>query len=95
MATTFKNYREESKGNWGAWCEPNQNISNEQLQTGALLRIADATEKMAGNFIRLQNDHDMYKRRYENELADNRRLQKQIAGLKGVITKLKKKALNP
>jgi len=91
MNKVFKNYREESKSNWGAICEPHENISHEQLQTGAILRIADATEKMATNYTALQSDRDYYKRRLESVQADNRHLYKQLSGLRGEITKLKKK----
>jgi len=94
MATKFRSYRKESQIDWGATTDEATGLSLEQVNTGAFLRMADATEKMAGNFIRLQNDLEMYKRWYENSQKENRRLQKQVSGLKGAITKMKKGALN-
>lgn len=91
MANVFKSYREASRTNWGITHDEKESLTHEQLQTGAILRIADATEKMAGNFIALQNDRDLYKRCYANEQRDSRSLRRQLAGLKGEITKLKKK----
>lgn len=88
---TFKNYRDESKGNYGVWLDSDENISSDQLRTGALLRIADSTEKMAANYTALQSDRDYYKRRLESVQADNKHLYKQLSGLRGEITKLKKK----
>jgi hypothetical protein len=62
----------------------------EQIQTGCLQRIADASEQMAKNYIQLQADLAWYKKlsadRWENILT----LQRQISSLKGVVTKLKK-----
>lgn len=76
--------REQSKQNWTG----NSNI--EDINAGSLQRIADATEKMAGNFIALQNDRDMYKRWYEETGKEKTKLYRRISALKGVITKLKK-----
>lgn len=85
----FKNYREESKSlGWGS--DQTQNLSLEQLQTGAILRIADATEKMAQNYARMENDLAMYKRWYEQEKATSERLYKSNAALRGHIKRLKK-----
>lgn len=93
MAKTFKDYRTESRASWGAHCDDGQNITSEQLQTGALLRMADATEKMATNYTWLQAEKERYERYYKQEAEKNSKLRKRIAGLQGVITKLKKPAV--
>jgi hypothetical protein len=43
----FKNYRDESRTQWGAEVDESYTISREQIGLGCLLRIADATEAMA------------------------------------------------
>jgi hypothetical protein len=65
--------------------------SNDDLNTSALMRIADATEKMASNYQKMENDLAMYKRWYKekSETVNNR--DKSISNLRGQITKLKNK----
>lgn len=43
---TFRSYREQSRIDWGL-AEPGAPMTVERIQLGAVLRIADATEKMA------------------------------------------------
>lgn len=88
-----KSYKEFSKENWGF--DPETSIhgktpDNAQLQVGALMRIADATEKMASSYTSLQNDRDMYKRWYQEGNVRNQKMARRIAALQGVITKMKK-----
>jgi hypothetical protein len=64
----------------------------EEIKLGCLQRIADATEAMAKNHVQLQNSLDYYKRAYNDEIESRRRLVRQVNALRGVITKLKKKA---
>lgn len=70
----------------------------QELQLGAVQRIADAQEriaansdKMASNYTRLQSDLDYYKRLATERREENRRLGRRINALHGVITKLKNK----
>lgn len=84
----FKSYKEESKSNWGMTTDQNLNI--EQIQLGAVLRIADAVEKMAQNYDTLLTDRDWYKRRYQEQSEVISRLQRSQAGLRGYIKRLKK-----
>ena len=72
----FKSYREESRANWGRTLCDEQHPSNEEVQLGAILRIADAAEVMARNHQQLINERD--------------RLLRRIAALRGHITRLKK-----
>jgi hypothetical protein len=77
--------RELSKKDWQS------DNPMEGINSGSLQRIADATEKMAVNFVQLQNERDLYKRWYEGEKKSSQRMANRIRSLQGVITKLKKK----
>lgn len=79
--------KELSKNNFDA----GTNNSLECINTGSLQRIADATEKMASNYIALENDRNYYKRRYEEKQSECERMARRIFALKGVITKQKNK----
>ena len=85
----FKNYREESKTQWGT---SEEKMTLEQINTGAILRIADATEKMASNYTRMENDLKWYKEKYDEKNREIKRLERVIAGLRGHITRAKAKA---
>lgn len=61
------------------------------VQLGCLQRIADATEKMAANYVKMENDLAMYKRWYDNEHELSLKKERSISALKGQITKLKNK----
>lgn len=87
----FKSYREHSKTDWGTDGKPNL----EQIQAGAILRIADATEKMASNYVRMESDLAMYKRRYNDEKAVTARLQRSNNALRGHINRMKKQQTKP
>ena len=51
---THKSYREQSRDDWGT----SSSILNlDQIKTGALLRIADATEKMCLDREKLERDY--------------------------------------
>lgn len=78
------NQREASRQNYTA------TNTTEDINSGCLQRIADATEKMALNYDKLISDRDWYKNLYNNR-EYTRRLEKQNSAYKGVITKLKKK----
>lgn len=84
----FKSYKQESRKDYGTSKDGALNI--EQLQLGALLRIADASEAMAKNHNELiqQVENAKYWRKhyedlYQSEANSNRTL-------RGHITKLKK-----
>ena len=84
----FKSYRKESRTDWGA--ETDQNISREQIELGALLRIADATELMCKDREKLERDYKYMRESrgaYRAALEVERR---RSAALRGVITKMKK-----
>jgi len=63
----------------------------EQLNFGALQRIADASEKMAADRIKLENDLKFYKENYRLIVEENNRLLKSITGYKSWHTRLNNK----
>lgn len=83
-------YRDVSRANWGAIIPNGTLPTGEQLQLGAILRIADATERMATNYTQLQADLDRYKRQLEAEKSRSMKLLHSIRGYKSRITELKK-----
>ena len=85
---SFKNYREESQKIWGSSEGAQLNI--EQINCGAILRIADATEKMASNYIALENDYKWMKSSKESWRREAERLRKSNAALRGHLNRLKK-----
>ena len=85
----FVSLREESKKDYGATSE--NKLALEQINTGAMLRIADAAEAMAKNYVQLQADCERYKRWYAEERDKVAKLGRSNSALSGQITKLKKK----
>lgn len=77
--------RENSKQEWKGYGTLND------INAGSLQRIADATEKMAKNYVVLQNDLDNYKKWWEDRGRALDRLNRRISALKGQITKLRNK----
>jgi len=72
--------------------------TNEQVQTSALMRIADATELISKNYLELIHELERVKARSDRNLdllreskAENERLKLSIKGYKSHITRLKNK----
>lgn len=86
----FKSYREESKTNWGNNLAEGQSVTREDLKFGCLLRIADATEKMALRYSELIDRAERYERWYEEARARAAKLYRSNAALRGHIKRLKK-----
>lgn len=85
----FKNFRDESRVNYGLTSD--RNLTQKDLQLGCLLRIADASEVMAKNHNRLIDEA-----RHQTNRAD--RLQRELdterrrsAALRGHIKRMKAK----
>ena len=53
---SFKDYRKESRANWGT--SQSENLTPEQIRLGALLRIADAIETMAKSYNEMRMNRD-------------------------------------
>lgn len=68
--------------------------SHENIQTSALMRIADAAEVMSQNYVKLQNDLEWYKKGYRERGDKIASQERSIASLKGHITRLKNKMKN-
>lgn len=82
----IKSYRKESRTDWGT---TDDKVTLEQINTGAILRIADATEAMAKNHVQLQTERDRLQRWYEQERERAAKLERSNAALRGQITRLK------
>lgn len=96
--TTFKNYREESRLQYGREMDPDQGLSVEQLNCGSILRIADAVETMAKDRKELEKRAEKFKKRYfrANDLLSKKRQQlttvkKSRAAYIGLYEKAKKR----
>ena len=83
----FNSFKKGSRLDWGT----KEKLGNDEIQLGAILRIADATEAMSENYVKLQNDlayckgrMNYFKNKYEQEKRTN-------TTLKGWITRLKNK----
>jgi hypothetical protein len=89
----FKTFQEESRDRYGRdFCgDKSQYATGEELKKGALLRIADALEKMTVDHDELVRQRDNYKRGYEKEKERRRKLERSIAGLRGYIKRLEKR----
>jgi len=81
-----KSYREASRIDW----KSEQYNCYDQIKLACLLRIANATEKMAENYIHLISNRDLYKKWFEEEKKGKNHLYNVINGLRGTITKLKR-----
>ena len=88
MAEMRKYYKAESRKEF--YRETTESLSVEEIQLGAVLRIADATEVMAKSHAKLQSDLAFYKRRVGSLVEDLDRAHRSNAALRGYIKRLKK-----
>ena len=91
----FKSYREESRTNYGRDVEEGRSLTSDELMLGAVLRIADATEAMAKKYIDLERNYNNLSRDYKARGETIRTLEKQNSSYRGVITRMKNKAVKP
>jgi predicted nuclease with TOPRIM domain len=89
----FKSYREGSKTNWGSETG-SEGMTLEQINTGCLLRIADATDKMAQRHTELIEQRDRFERWYKNEQKRVEYLERSNAALRGHLKRAKVKVSN-
>lgn len=86
-----RSYADASRnGNWGD--DDSRALTLDQLQLGAMLRIAAALEKMADPYVRLLDRVASLSRRLDEELARGAKLRRQIVALRGVVTRTKKRS---
>lgn len=71
--------------------DESEKMSTELINTAALLRIADASEMMAKNFLQLQNDVQFYQAGYVRRGKEIEGMANTIRSMKGHITRLKNK----
>ena len=81
-------YREAGTRDWSV---DGDRGTKEEIQIGCLQRIADGIEAMGKNVVALEADRDWWKRHAKEAVATNQNLRRRIAGLKGVLTRLKAK----
>lgn len=91
MSDVRKSFKQHSRSDWGQTLPEGTPLSFDQIKLGALLRIADAAELMASNFIALQEENKNLhsNNNYWMDVASKE--QRRVTSLKGVITKLKRK----
>lgn len=87
----FKNYRQESRSQWGT--ETSGNITLDQVKAGAILRIADASEVMAKNFLDLQGEIQSLRESRDSYQKMWLRAERRISALKGALTRAKKRVV--
>jgi hypothetical protein len=98
MPKKFRSWRKESKDDYGQNVELGEFLCAEQVQCGAILRIADALELMIAKeyqklpeYQKLVEDRDRYRQWYDDERSTRRLLERRISALRGYIGRLKKK----
>jgi hypothetical protein len=85
-------YRSESRKDYGrARNSLESGVTFEEVNAGSLMRIADATELMARNHAELLAERDRYQRWYNEEVVRREQRDRTIRGLRGVITRMKRK----
>lgn len=85
----FKDYRVQTREiQWGT--TQDTTLTTEQINIGCLLRIADATEKMAQRYDELINSRDYFKREVDRLRRENDRLGRSNASLRGHLKRAKK-----
>lgn len=88
--TIHKSYREESRRDYGCSVEPNAAITLDEVKIGAILRIADAAEKMAQRYSELLSSKEYWEGRARTvEIALNTE-RRRVAALRGYLKRIKK-----
>lgn len=90
MEKVFHDYRKRSKEVWGQKFDENESLTIEQINLGAILRIADAVELMAKDRANLETTLAYYKRKTEELREELAATYRRLSAAKGQITKLKK-----
>lgn len=90
MPIVRKNWKEQSRIDWGNDMEESLFPGREAIQLGAILRIADAMEAMAKNHTSLVEEKERYRKWYQEEREMRAQAYRTVTRLRGVITRLKK-----
>lgn len=95
MSKHFKNFREESRKHYGQYVDdPNTNVSVEDLNAGSFQRMADALELIAEDKKKLLKEVEYLTNSRKRYIEENKVLKLKNSALRGVITKLKNKAIS-
>lgn len=87
-----ESYKDASRRNWGE--EAGLGLTLEEINTGAMLRIADATEKMAEQHTELIRQRDYFEGEVQRLLATCEHLERSNASLRGHLKRAKKRMSN-
>ena len=87
-----RGFRHASKTDWGN--DESKGVTLEQINTGAILRIADATEKMAQRHTELIRDRDYWERRAKDAERALETERHRTASLRGHLKRAKKMMSN-
>lgn len=71
------------------WITGNERPTTDDLKLSCLMRIADAAEQTAKNYVALQSDRDTYKRWYKEQNELIAKLIRKLTATRGVVTRLK------
>lgn len=84
---------ENSKTNFGDYFEEDARYpGDDKMKLGCLQRIANATEAMSQNYVRMENDLAMYKRWYAENKATIERIVRSNNALRGHLKRFKKQS---
>lgn len=78
-------YRSAARKEWTV-----ATVDRKVVKLGCLQRIADATEKMASNYVALQAERDYWRTRALDMEKGCQHQRRRIVALRGAITRLKK-----
>lgn len=84
---TFKRYKEGSRADWGAEIPDGQILTRDQIELGAILRIADASEFMARNHDQLIRERDRAREDARNAWNRVEALRRSNAALRGHLNR--------
>jgi len=68
-----------------------ENADQETIRTSALMRIADATEKLVANYDQLRTDKEWYEARCKSLIEELQQLKYSRAGYMAALTRLRNK----
>ncbi|MFD1770835.1 hypothetical protein [Sphingobacterium suaedae] len=87
LLMAIKDYRDESRKSWGYDDQDGRSgtLNIDRIQLGAILRIADATEKMSADRVRLERDLDFYKRQSKSKSEEIDALRRSRASYVGKL----------
>jgi len=83
-----KKWRDESRKEWFSNADSSQPISNEQLNSGSFMRMADSLESIAKDKTRLEQEAKYWKDSSKRKDEEIKLLNNKIRGFKSRITTL-------